>query len=117
MKKFFLLSKLIISSLIFQTSCTSVYLDEFDTPVHEGVKNYSLTDIERSIIEMPGDKQDILMGVPGLMISSNSCKDVDIPDCNDHTNKVWICETTSPTGEIEVGHYIIFSREGANGSF
>lgn len=96
-------------ALVFCTSCTSLYLEEFDTPVHEGVKNYSLTDLERSIVEMPGDKQDVLIGLPGLMASPEVPCGYANPIC---PRKVWICDRICANGEREEGHYKFFTEEG-----
>jgi hypothetical protein len=112
MKRIIFFWSYFLSLLICCVSCSSLYLEEFDTPVYEGVKNYSLTDLERSIVEMPGDKQDVLMGVPALVVSpSCSCTLSDLPP---FSRKVWICDQISPTGELEVGHYQVFLEEKLN---
>lgn len=108
MNKFLSLSAVL--AIIFCTSCTSLYLEDFDTPAPEGVKNYSLTDLERSIVEMPGDKQDVLIGLPGLTASP------EVPCGYAHPiypNKVWICDRICASGEREEGHYKFFTDEGA----
>lgn len=84
------------------TSCTSLYLEEFDSSVHEGVKNYSLTDLERSLVETPGNQQDILMIVP---------KPYETVACSQSLNKVWICQQTDDFGHLEQGHYQVLSEE------
>jgi hypothetical protein len=90
------------------TSCTSLYLEEFDSPVHEGVRNYSLTDLERSIVEMPGNQQDVLVVVPKTNEISCSCS---INQFSTDSSKVWICQQRDCYGNLEDGHYKVFNEE------
>lgn len=98
---FFSLCALILSS------CSSPYFEDFDTPVQEGVKNYSLTDLERSIVEMPGNAQDVLVVVP-KQTTSCACtsSQVSYP-----SKKVWICHQRDCNGNLNHGHYKVFKEE------
>jgi hypothetical protein len=88
-------------------SCSSPYFEDFDTPVQEGVKNYSLTDLERSIVEMPGNAQDVLVVVP-KQTTSCACtsSQVSYP-----SKKVWICHQRDCNGNLNHGHYKVFKEE------
>jgi len=107
MKKLLLgISKIIFLALL--TSC-SLYFDEFDTSVYEGVKNYSVTDLEKNIIEMPGDQQDILIEAPNTKDIASCCSKAQ--ETNNCAKKVWICDKINCDGVLEVGHYQIFLNE------
>lgn len=101
-----------LSSLLMSlTACKSLYLEDFDSPVHEGVTNYSLTDLERSVVEMPGSQQDVLVIVPKIVSSKCSCIKTDLPH---YSRKVWICHKKDCFEQGEEGHYKVFVEEETN---
>jgi len=95
---------LLVVTLLICTSC-SLYQEHFDTPVYEGVKNCSVTEIERNIVEMPGDQQDVL--IEPLEIPNSTCS-CDLQNSLKCAKKVWICDQMPCEGVFEAGHYQVF---------
>jgi hypothetical protein len=100
------LAGLSMGLLMVLASC-STYFAEFDAPVYDGVKNHSVTDLERSIIELPGDKQDRLVTVSDC--DQSACMKGFTQSC--HAKRIWICGKVDSNGQMGKGYYKTLTEE------